>query len=74
MRKELDLRVEEKIEASVRVEDDGVLKLVEAMKDHIAGEVRAIRLEMGCALEVGGSLVKDWSVEDVEMAIGISRG
>jgi isoleucyl-tRNA synthetase len=74
MRKELDLRVEEKIEASVRVEDDVVLKLVERMKEHIAGEVRAMHLEMGSALEVGGALVKDWSVEDVEMTIGISRG
>ncbi|HOO54083.1 MAG TPA: class I tRNA ligase family protein [Methanothrix sp.] len=74
MRKELDLRVEEKIEASVRVKDEEVLKLVERLKDHIASEVRAMRLEMGSALEVGGALVKDWSVEDVEMTIGISRG
>ena len=74
MRKELDLRVEEKIEAFVRVEDEEVLNLVEGMKDHIAGEVRAVHLDMGSALEVKGSLVKDWSVEDVEMTIGISCG
>ena len=74
MRKELNLRVEEKIEASVRVKDEDVLKLVEKMKEHIASEVRAKRLDMGSVLEVRGSLVKDWSVEDVEMTIGISRG
>jgi isoleucyl-tRNA synthetase len=74
MRKEMDLRVEDKIEVSVRVEDEAVLKLVDTMKDHIASEVRAKHLEMGSVLDVKGSLVKDWSVEDVEMTIGISRG
>ncbi|HPJ31142.1 MAG TPA: class I tRNA ligase family protein, partial [Methanothrix sp.] len=74
MRKELDLRVEEKIEASVRVEDEEVLSLVETMKDHIASEVRAKCLHLGSDLKVSGSLVKDWSVEDVEMTIGISHG
>jgi len=74
MRKEMDLRVEDKIEAFVKVEDEEVLKLAETMKDHIASEVRAKHLEMGSALDVEGSLVKDWSVEDVEMTIGISRG
>ncbi|HPE64352.1 MAG TPA: class I tRNA ligase family protein, partial [Methanothrix sp.] len=74
MRKELDLRVEEKIEASVRVGDEEVLSLVETMKDHIGSEVRAKRLDLGSELEVSGSLVKDWSVEDVEMTIGISHG
>lgn len=74
MRKEMDLRVEEKIEASVRMEDEEVLKLVLGMKEHISGEVRAKRLDMGSELEVAGTLVKEWSVEGVEMTIGISRG
>ncbi|MDD5050068.1 MAG: DUF5915 domain-containing protein, partial [Methanoregulaceae archaeon] len=81
MRKELDLRVEEKIEASIRVEDEKVLKLVATMKEHIASEVRAKHLDMGPTLDIiswlenlEGSLVKDWSVEDVSMTIGISRG
>ncbi|AET65143.1 isoleucine--tRNA ligase [Methanothrix harundinacea] len=73
MRKELDLRVDEKIVAAVRVEDEEVLRLVEAMRDHIAGEVRARRLELGSALEVRGSLVKEWSVEDVAMTMGVTR-
>ena len=73
MRKELDLRVDEKIVAAVRVEDEEVLRLVEAMRGHIAGEVRARRLELGSDLEVRGSLVKDWSVEDVAMTMGVTR-
>jgi len=73
MRKELDLRVDEKIVAAVRVEDEEVLRLVEAMRGHIAGEVRARRLELGSALEVRGSLVKEWSVEDVAMTMGVTR-
>jgi len=73
MRKELDLRVDEKIVAAVRVEDEEVLRLVEAMRGHIAGEVRARRLELGSDLEVRGSLVKEWSVEDVAMTMGVTR-
>jgi isoleucyl-tRNA synthetase len=74
MRKEMDLRVEEEIEASVRLDDEEVAGLLERMKDYIAGEVRARRLQVGSEVEVEGSLVKDWSIEDLEMTIGVLRG
>jgi isoleucyl-tRNA synthetase len=73
MRKEMDLQVEDQIEVDVRISKDDVLTLVKGMKDHIATEVRARNLEMSTDLEVEGSLVKDWTVEDVEMSIGIAR-
>ena len=74
MRKEMDLRVEEEIEASVRLDDEEVAGLLERMKDYIAGEVRARRLQVGSLVKVEGSLVKDWSIEDLEMTIGVLRG
>ncbi|MDF0590037.1 isoleucine--tRNA ligase [Candidatus Methanocrinis natronophilus] len=74
MRKEMDLRVEEKIEATIRLDDEVVRGLLERMRDHIAAEVRAARLEMGSDLQVRGFLVKEWSIEDLETTIAISRG
>ena len=74
MRKEMDLRVEEEIEASVRLDDEEVAGLLGRMKAYIAGEVRARRLQIGSGVEVEGSFVKDWSIEDLEITIAILRG
>ena len=74
MRKEMDLRVEEEIEASVRLDDEEVAGLLGRMKAYIAGEVRARRLQIGSGFEVEGSFVKDWSIEDLEITIAILRG
>jgi isoleucyl-tRNA synthetase len=73
MRKELDLVVDENIRASVRIEDERVLKLVETLKSLIAEEVRADVLDMGSDIDASGSLVKDWDVEGVAMKMGISK-
>lgn len=73
MRKELDLVVDENIRASVWIEDDRVLKLVETLKDLIAEEVRAEIFDLGSDLEVSGALVKDWDVEGVGMKMGIAK-
>ncbi|MHC1631412.1 MAG: isoleucine--tRNA ligase [Methanotrichaceae archaeon] len=73
MRKELDLRVEDHIKVDVKIEEDEILYPVQGLKDHIANEVRSQNLKIGPALNVSGSLVKDWIVEDVEMTIGITR-
>ncbi|GFO96634.1 isoleucyl-trNA synthetase [groundwater metagenome] len=73
MRKELDLAVEEEINAVVEIRDERVLELVSDSKDFISGEVRARSLVLGSGIEVEGDLVKDWDVEDVRMKIGIVR-
>ncbi len=73
MRKELDLLVDENISASVWIEDERVLKLVETLKDLIAEEVRADTLDLGEGIEVFGALVKDWDVEGIAMKMGISK-
>jgi isoleucyl-tRNA synthetase len=73
MRKEMDLRVEEPIRATVGVESGKVLDLVLRLKEHIAKEVRADSLEMGVNLEARGRLVKGWSFEDQKVIIGIDR-
>jgi isoleucyl-tRNA synthetase len=73
MRKELDLLVEEEINAVVEIKDERVLELVSDSKDFISGEVRARSLVLGSGIEVEGNLVKDWDVEDVKMKMGIVR-
>jgi isoleucyl-tRNA synthetase len=73
MRKELDLVVDENIRASVRIEDERVLNLVETLKDLIAEEVRADVFDLGSGIEVSGALVKDWDVEGVAMKMGIAK-
>lgn len=73
MRKELDLVVDENIRASVRIEDERVLKLVETLKDLIAEEVRADIFDLGSDISVSGALVKDWDVEGIAMKMGIAK-
>ncbi len=73
MRKELDLVVDENIRASVLIEDERVLTLVETLKDLIAEEVRAEVFDLGSGIEVSGALVKDWDVEGIAMKMGIAK-
>ncbi len=73
MRKELDLLVDENIRASVWIEDERILKLVETLKGLIAEEVRADTFDLGSDIEVFGALVKDWDVEGIAMKMGISK-
>ena len=73
MRKELDLAVEEEINAVVEIRDERVLELVSGSKDFISGEVRAKSMVIGSGIEVEGDLVKDWDVEDVKMKMGVVR-
>ncbi|HOV52530.1 MAG TPA: DUF5915 domain-containing protein, partial [Methanothrix sp.] len=71
MRKELDLRVEDRIIAVVDIESKPILDLAMRQKEHIANEVRAARFELGLGLELKGKLVKDWEIEGVCVRIGI---
>ncbi|MBE0521629.1 MAG: isoleucine--tRNA ligase [Candidatus Methanoperedenaceae archaeon] len=73
MRKELDLDVEEEINAVVRISDDRVAGLVSERQEFIAGEVRAKSLTIGSGVDVQGGLVKDWDVEGIRMKIAVSR-
>jgi len=73
MRKELDLKVDDQIRATVAVADLGVLALVQGQRNYIAGEVRASDLELGDALLVKGELVKDWDLEELKVRVGISK-
>ncbi|WNY24993.1 isoleucine--tRNA ligase [Methanolapillus millepedarum] len=71
MRKELDLAVDELIDADIQIKDGRVLSLVKKMSGEIASEVRAKNLTLGDK-SAFGELVKDWDVEGVLMNIGIS--
>jgi len=73
MRKELDLKVEDQISAVVDIESKPILDLARTRQEYIAGEVRASRFEIGLGLDVRGSLVKDWEIEELRVRIGIDR-
>jgi isoleucyl-tRNA synthetase len=73
MRKELDLRVEDKIRAVVDIESKPILDLALLKKDHIASEVRAADFKLGLGLDLKGDLIKDWDIEGVCVRIGIGR-
>jgi isoleucyl-tRNA synthetase len=73
MRKELDLAVEEEINAIVEIKDERVAALILDLNDFISGEVRAGSLSIGPEIKAAGELVKDWDVEDVKMRMGIGR-
>jgi isoleucyl-tRNA synthetase len=71
MRKELDLRVEDKIRAMVDIESKPILDLALQKKEHIASEVRAVDFQLGLGLKLQGKLVKDWDIEGICVRIGI---
>ncbi len=74
MRKEMDLNVEDLIKVRVKVDDEEVLNLVLGLKEKISSEVRSKDTMMGTSLKMEGSLVKNWSVEGVDVSIGITHG
>ena len=74
MRKEMDLNVEDKIIVRVQVGDEDVSNLVLGLKEKISSEVRSKDTMMGTSIKVDGSLVKNWSVEGVDVSIGITHG
>ncbi|MDM7934197.1 MAG: DUF5915 domain-containing protein, partial [Methanothrix sp.] len=73
MRKQLDLRVEDRVMAVVDIESKPILDLVQRRKEHIASEVRAQQLDLGLGLDVRGKLVRDWEIEEVCVRIGLER-
>ncbi|MCJ7445420.1 MAG: isoleucine--tRNA ligase [Methanotrichaceae archaeon] len=73
MRKELDLRVEDQINVFIELNDERILRLIEAKRDYIAGEVRAINLELAKKMQIRGKLVKEWAIEDLKFKIGLNR-
>ncbi|VVB67405.1 Isoleucine--tRNA ligase [uncultured archaeon] len=73
MRKELDLRVEDRIRVVVDIESKPILDLALRRKEHIASEVRAAEFEMGLGRELRGTLAKDWEIEGICVRIGVER-
>ena len=73
MRKELDLRVEDRIRVVVDIESKPILDLALRQKEHIASEVRAAEFELGLGLEPRGTLAKDWEIEGICVRIGVDR-
>jgi isoleucyl-tRNA synthetase len=70
MRKELDLEVNDWIRVAVELSDERIAGLLQGMENFIAEEVRAKEISISDAA-AAGDLVKDWTVESVEMRIGV---
>ena len=73
MRKELNLDVEDSIEAIVQLGDEHIIDLVLDFEVTIASEVRSGLLVIGLDVEPKGTLVKEWDIEGVKVNIGISK-
>jgi isoleucyl-tRNA synthetase len=70
MRKELDLEVNDWIRVAVELSDERIAGFLQGMESFVAEEVRAKELSIG-GVQATGDLVKDWTVESVEMRIGV---
>ncbi|MCD5409344.1 MAG: DUF5915 domain-containing protein [Methanocellales archaeon] len=73
MRRELNLGMMDKIDVSMRIQDERVVDLMGAWWDFISGEVRAESLDMGTDITIKGDLVKKWIIENIEMEFGIRK-
>lgn len=73
MRKEMDLNVEDFIDACVCIKDERISGLIETQLAFISNEVRAKNMKVGHDIPVESVFVKDWVVEDAELKLGISK-
>ncbi|MHC1595809.1 MAG: isoleucine--tRNA ligase [Candidatus Syntropharchaeales archaeon] len=73
MRKEMDLRMEDKVDLIIVIPDAVVVELISPWIDHISSEVRAAKLELGVDLACSSDTIKEWDVEGVKITIGLSR-
>ncbi len=72
MRKEMDLKVEDRIDLALVIPDDEVIRLISPWIDHISGEVRAENVEVGCNLALSGEHIREWDVEGLRITISLS--
>ena len=74
MRKQAGLNVDDTVAVSIHVADARVSKLIESWKDSIAGEVRAVKIEMTSDPgAVNGGIVQEWDVEGIAMKMAVTR-
>ena len=71
MRKEMDLKVEERIDVVLDIEDDDVVSYLAPFNDLIKEEVRAQVLNFAKVGSDGYS--KEWEIQKVSVGIGIKR-
>ena len=76
MRKEMQLRIEEYIDASIGCEDPESLKLLKVMEDYLKTEVRIRRLNLTSLDEVKqkeNSYLREWLIEDEKVRIMLEK-
>ncbi len=72
MRGRMNLPVDEKVEVYYSTSDAELVEAVEALRDYIMSEVRAVKLERTEKLPED-AFVMDWDIEDKKVRIGIRR-
>jgi len=77
MRRQLDLRVEDFVDADACIRDPRICSMIgESWKDGIMEEIRArsLRVHGGeCPPDRNHSLSKEWDVEGIRMTLSLSR-
>ena len=77
MRKEMNLNIEDLVDAEIGFENLESVQLASQMADYLKREVRIRSLKLGGLSEVStpreGEYLKEWDVDGVVMAIGVSR-
>jgi isoleucyl-tRNA synthetase len=72
MRKEMDLQVEDTIDASVFLSKE-LEELVQNWHEYISKETRALHLTISSTADAAGIFLKDWEVEGEKIKIGLTK-
>jgi isoleucyl-tRNA synthetase len=76
MRKELDLKVEQKIEMQLQFSDDNSVELVGMFEEYLSTETRAENLSLFGPKEKPNwkafKHVKDWEIDDLKLKVGMT--
>jgi len=76
MRKEMQLSIEEYVDASVRCEDSETVTLLESMRGYIEAEVRVKNLNITSSGELKPTkktYLREWDVDDEKIMILLER-
>ncbi len=69
MRKELDLDVDDEIRVDIEVDDQEISGYIDDKSSYIAEETRAIDISS----QIDDGLWREWSIEELDISIGIEK-
>ncbi|OFV68207.1 MAG: isoleucyl-tRNA ligase [Candidatus Syntrophoarchaeum caldarius] len=72
MRKEMNLKMDDRVDLTLLIPDEEIRKLISPWIDHISGEVRASSIAVGGDLVLSGEHIREWDVEGFRITISLS--